>query len=139
MDSSCSGVDNPLLMQINHCSGGRAYIVVQRFLMRVNRAIIAILVALSVAMLPATAGFATASTSAGAAMTDCCHHHGMPCNNAVDDGQTMATCALHCFNYVGPNFSGFELVSVVAKTKPSFASRLVRSHTASPPFHPPRV
>ena len=126
-------------MQINHSSGGRSYIVFQRLLMRVNRAIIAIVVALSVALLPATAGFTAASPSAGAAMTDCCHNHGMPCNKAMDDGQATATCALHCFNYVGPNFSGFELVPAVAKTKPLFASRLSRSHTATPPFHPPRV
>ena len=113
--------------------------VAQRFLMRVNRAIIAIVVTLSVALLPATAGFAAAPTSAGAAMTDCCHDHGMPCNKAMDDGQTMASCTLNCFNYVGPNFSGLELVPAVAKTKPLLASRLVRSHTATPPFHPPRV
>jgi hypothetical protein len=108
--------------------------------MRVNRAIIAIVVALSVTLLPATAGFAAAPASAGAAMSDCCHDHGMPCNKAMDDGhQAMATCALHCFNYIGPNFSGFDLIPAVAKTKPLFASEFFRSHTATPPFHPPRV
>jgi hypothetical protein len=108
-------------------------------MMNMNRAIIAIVVALSVAMLPVTAGFAAASTSAGAAKIDCCHDHGMPCNKAMDDGQATASCALNCFNYVGPNFSGLELVPAVAKAKPLLASRLVRSRTASPPFHPPRV
>ncbi len=107
--------------------------------MRVNRAIIAIVVALSVALLPATAGFAAAAPSAGAAMTDCCHDHGMPCNKTMDDCQAMATCALHCFNYTASNFSNFGLVPAVAKSKPLFASEFFRSHTATPPFHPPRV
>jgi hypothetical protein len=57
----------------------------------------------------------------------------------MDDGQATATCALHCFKYTGPNFSGVELIPAVAKTKPLFASEFFRSHTAAPPFHPPRV
>ena len=103
------------------------------------RTILAIVVTLSLAMLPAAAGFAAASTSAGAAKTGCCQDLGMPCNKAMDDGQATATCALHCFNYIGPSLFGFESVPAVAKTKPLFASKFFRSQTATLPLRPPRV
>src|SRR5580704_9647267 len=129
--------------------------------MRITRTILALLVSLSVAILPAAGGAValTLSTSDMAApqaisvdapeqasdpmamaepMDDCCDHGTMPC----DQGKNCASalmCAMHCFNFT--TVAGSEIVflpTVAAKVLPP-ADFAVPSRTGAPPFRPPRV
>ena len=116
---------------------------------RIGRTIIATLVALSVATLPAATGFAAATktateVSASQAMTDCDHHQhkapGGQTQKTADDGACMASCALNCFNFTEAGFSGIVFSSSAsAALKPVHASNIFASLLGSPPFRPPRA
>jgi|SRR5664279_669857 hypothetical protein len=115
---------------------------------RIGRTIVAILVALSVATLPAAAGFAAGATTAtetlaSQAMADCDHHqHKTPngtTQKTADDGACLASCALNCFNFTAAGFSGIAFWSPAgAALKPTHASNIFASLLSSPPFRPPR-
>jgi hypothetical protein len=112
--------------------------------MRIGRTILALLVALSVAMLPAAGGAGVSPKSPEPAdmsmtddMSDCCPHKANPCEKAMDD--CMATCVLKCFNFAGTLSSIIVLPSVCAKMAAFFANNSFSSQTGSPPFRPPRV
>ena len=112
---------------------------------RIGRAILAVVIALSVAILPATAGFAaggnTAEVSASALAPDCDHHHDIP-NNTTQKSKDgcVAGCALKCFTTAVVSFS-----SLVFSSSPSVAVEPVRmeskvtSRIGNPPFRPPRA
>ena len=65
--------------------------------MRIARTILALLIILSVAMLPASSGALKTSdmteTAVMADMPDCCPGKINPCDKAMDECQSMATCA----------------------------------------------
>ena len=115
--------------------------------MRVGRTILAIVVALSVAMLPAAGGFAAAShmkeMSASAAMPDCEHHHHAPLDKTQkhrNDCASMAGCALKCFNFTGITFSGIAFSSPAgAALDPIRVSDDIPPRMDGLPFRPPRV
>jgi uncharacterized protein involved in copper resistance len=117
--------------------------------MRIGRTIFAVLLALSVATLPAASGFAAASPTAHAAMAaveampDCDHHHhdapGDKTKKTTDDRGCMAACALNCFNFTETVFSGIAFSPPAsAALKPVRASTNISSLMGSPPFRPPR-
>lgn len=115
--------------------------------MRIGRTIVAVLVALAVATLPAATGFAAGATtaaeiSASPAMPDCDHHHNAPggkTQKSMDDGACMAACALNCFNFMAAGFSAIAFSSLATATlKPVHASNIFASLMGSPPFRPPR-
>ena len=128
--------------------------------MRVGRTILALLVALSVAMLPAAAGAGLRSSASEdmsatdmpsdmsatdmAAMDmsamegDCCPHKANPCDKA-DDCRTMATCVLKCFTFAGTAWSTITFPSSFAKLAVPCGGGPLPSHTGTPPFRPPRV
>ena len=115
---------------------------------RIGRTILAFVVALSVAMLPAAAGFAAVSktidASVSEAMPDCeHHHHKLPSDQTqktADDGACMAACALNCFSFTATTFSGIAFSSPAsAALKPVYASSIFASQMGSPPFRPPRA
>jgi hypothetical protein len=113
--------------------------------MSVGRAIVTLLIALSVAILPAAAGAGASAKSpeaAGISMTeempDCCPHKANPCENAMDHCATMATCALKCFSFAGTS-AVIIFPSTFAKMTPSFTADPLSSQAVSPPFRPPRV
>jgi hypothetical protein len=117
--------------------------------MRIGRTIIAILISLSVATLPAAVGFAASvpsatEMSASAAMPDCEHHrHAAPADKTqktADDPACMAACALHCFNFTATVFSDIAFSSPAsAALKPVRTSGIFASRMGSPPFRPPRA
>ena len=122
--------------------------------MRFARTILAILIALSVAMLPAAgaAAFTPKSApmnmqamqmSASEPMHDCCPGEANPNNNpnnkAMDDCGSAAACALKCFSFVGGVRSPLGYSLTFAERVPPRQSDAVRSLTGSPPFRPPRV
>ena len=84
--------------------------------MHLGRTILILLVALSVAMLPATGGAATSAKPADMSMSssvedmsasmddmhDCCPHKKLPSEKAIDDCcSSMATCSMNCFAFAG--------------------------------------
>jgi hypothetical protein len=117
--------------------------------MRIGRTIVAVLIALSVATLPAAIGFASGATtameiSASPAMPDCDHHHhnapGGKTQKSMDDCASMAGCALKCFNFTGTILAGIAYSSSAsAALKPVHASNIFASQMGSPPFRPPRA
>jgi len=113
--------------------------------MRIGRTILALLIALSVAMLPAAAGARPSvkptDLTAMSAMEDmdCCPHKANPCDKGMDDCASMAACALKCFSFATPSFSSIVFSSASAKMPASIASNPFASQTGSPPFRPPRV
>jgi hypothetical protein len=115
--------------------------------MRISQTLLAIVVALSVAMLPAAGGFAAGShtmeVSAPEAMPDCGHHHHAPIDKtqkSTNDCASMAGCALKCFNFTGITFAGIAFSSPAgAALDPIRASDDIPPRMDGLPFRPPRV
>ena len=112
--------------------------------MNIGRTILALLIALSVAMLPAAGGAgvkspAPAGMSVMEDMPDCCPHKADPCEKAMDDCAAMATCALKCFSFAATASSIIVFPSTLASMMTPFAANPFASQTGSPPFRPPRV
>jgi hypothetical protein len=127
--------------------------------MRTGRNILALLVAVALAMLPAAGHAGVAATAAEPAMTDmsamhhgaaihdhdaamddmadsCPHkHHGS--HNAVDDCATMAGCIL-CVGFLAPAQTEFISPVLLTSMEVSFANTPMHSQIGSPPFRPPR-
>jgi hypothetical protein len=114
--------------------------------MSIGRTILALLIALSVAILPGAAGARLSVTSADMPgmsamedMPDCCPPMTNPCDKAMGDCASMAACALKCFSFAATSFSNIVFPSSAAKMQASIASNPFSSQTSSPPFRPPRV
>lgn len=114
--------------------------------MGLGRTILAVLITLSVAILPAAGAAGVSAKSPEAAdmsmmedMTDCCPRKANPCEKAMDDCAAMATCVLKCFSFVGTLSSTIVFPSACAKMATFFANNPFSSQTSSPPFRPPRV
>jgi hypothetical protein len=115
--------------------------------LRIGRSIFVVLVALSVATLPAAVGFAaggkTMEMSASETMPDCDHHHhnvpGGKTQKTADDGACMAACAVACFGFTAIGFSSIAFLSPIS-TAPKFirTSDNVSSRMGNLPFRPPR-
>jgi hypothetical protein len=113
--------------------------------MSIARTIVTLLIALSVAILPAAASAGMSVKSLEAAgisttedMPDCCPHKANPCEKAMDNCGSMATCALKCFSFVGTS-SIIVFPSTFAKMTASFAANPLSSQAGTPPFRPPRA
>jgi hypothetical protein len=103
------------------------------------RAVLTALIAVSVAMLPATGGAAVSAKPVEMSMADhaavpCC-----PCCNEQDRSKSSIACALKCINFagavlptmaVGPSFA-------VGAALPPMVDRALHDHVRSPPTHPP--
>ena len=114
--------------------------------MSIGRTILALVVALSVALLPAAAGAGvsakppeSADMSAMEDMHECCPPQANPCDKAMDDCGTMASCALKCFSFAATSSSIIVFPSISATMTASFVSHPFSSQMGSPPFRPPRV
>ena len=114
--------------------------------MGVCQTILAVVVAVSVAWLPAASGASVklkstdmTDMSVSEAMDDCCPPHVNPCDKAMGDCGSMAACTLNCLSYVGAISSPLVYPVTLAALMPLFESADLHSHTGSPPFRPPRV
>ena len=118
----------------------------------IGRAICVFLLAIAIAVLPLSAGFATAApgsalvtVSAVQVMPDRDHHqhhHGAPSGEAqkpFDHGTCVAGCAL-CFGFVGASAAeiSYALPVSIAIT-PAYTSDNFSALMGSPPFRPPRA
>jgi hypothetical protein len=103
--------------------------------MKNRHKIIALIVMLVVALLPAAVQYAAAA-SADVSMSECCPDSGA-CGE--DDGRALTSCALVCFNVFGFVEVIFDLSSSAFAIEPSLVQAAFRQSTDSTPFTPPRV
>jgi hypothetical protein len=108
------------------------------------RTILALLIALSVAWLPAAGAAAfkfksqeMAEMSASEPM-DCCPSAADPCK-VMPDCASMAACMANCLGYAGGESSPLVYPMALAALMPVFESGILHSRATSPPFRPPRV
>jgi hypothetical protein len=113
--------------------------------MAIARTIFALLIAASVALLPAVGAAAfklqspdASETSAAEPEHDCCPPAANPCGKAMDNCASMAACALKCFSFAGVS-SPLQYPLSVAGLVPLLQSDGFRAQTGSPPFRPPRI
>jgi hypothetical protein len=114
---------------------------------RLGRTILAIVLGLSVALLPATAGFAAGAAMtdmSAAAMPDCDHqHHSAPgdtTQKTTHGCADMAACALNCFNFTATACSDIVFASPASATlKPAPTADQLPARTVGAPFRPPRT
>lgn len=113
--------------------------------MRIVRTILVLFVGVSVAMLPAAAGFAGAPQMAAASvsMPDCDHHMHEPAGKTQKPDSnciSMAGCVLHCFSFTGIAATAVAFVPVIGATlQPLRASDHLSPQLGSLPFRPPRA
>lgn len=115
--------------------------------MTIVRTILALVIALSVAILPAAGGFAVAGHSAMASAAPCADHgmshspghHGSPTDKAKNDCAAMAACGIHCFGVYGLVSSTTTPAVLAVAIEPSFSVDSFLPHIGSPPFRPPRA
>jgi hypothetical protein len=117
--------------------------------MRLCRTILALLIALSVATLPAAGSAALVAKSADMSESDVsmsesmsmqdCDHAVMPCHKGMDGCQSMAACALKCFNFSQSGVSILRFPLVLTDRLFASAEAPVPSQPSSPPFRPPRA
>jgi|SRR5262245_61914631 len=106
------------------------------------RTILALVTALSVAVLPAVGGAVVdakpydAEMIAAGSNDHCCP--GDRCDKAAHECGSMATCALHCFNFVSGQSSPLVYPGSVRHVVPILESVGFCTQAASPPFRPPR-
>ena len=113
--------------------------------MNVGRTILALLIALAVAMLPAAGGAGVkspapaADVSAMEDMPDCCPQKADPCAKVMDDCAAVATCALKCFSFAVTSSSIIVFPSAFSSMTIPLAANPFASQPGSPPFRPPRI
>ena len=126
--------------------------------MRIGRIILAVLVALSLSMLPRARVFAAlgkeamasevvaasandgceheaiASDAALAPDHECCDHEAMPVDHAMKGCQPSAGCIAKCFSCYAVLFSEEAIPSAIGGTEAHFVRKPFYSRTTSPPF-----
>lgn len=120
--------------------------------MNVARAVLAFLIAVSLAALPAAGYAAVAGKSADvspmnhigddgmSAMDDmnCCPHKTDTSKKAIDDCAAMVGCVL-CAGFLGANHSNLSVPLLVSSRAFSPLRGPLPSQKGSPPFRPPRI
>jgi hypothetical protein len=112
--------------------------------MKILRAILVSLVALSVAALPVAGGMARAAMTHDAAIAakgDCCHGSG-PCEKQKkhDDCGSMGACALKCFNFSSTLSAPlYVALTSSAVTRLPLPASNVPFASDNPPLPPPRL
>lgn len=107
-----------------------------------GRAVIGILVAASVALLPIFGGFAVASSEQIVTSAHhCCDDMDMPAQTpmGMKDCQSSAGCAYKCFSLYVQTFSGPAVQPSPSEQLYPPLVRATYSIQISPPLHPPRA
>jgi len=106
------------------------------------RTLLAIVIAVSIGLLPVAGGMVFAgksvAMSASQSMDDCCPP--TPCDKApVDDCASMAACTLKCFSYAPAGLLVPVYLPTLAVDVPLLESAVSSSQIGTPPFRPPRL
>src|SRR5262249_6104883 len=132
--------------QNRHLTSAGLIRIVYNLIMTGVRTILALLIALSVALLPAAgvAGFKFKSQemsdmSADEPMDDCCPHAADLCDKAMNDCASMAACALHCLSFSGGAPTALVYPLQLPDLLPLQGDSVPRPRAGSPPFRPPRT
>jgi len=117
--------------------------------MKLARTILIFLIALAVAVLPASGGAVvlhpqSADISDVSASTDgkhdCCPPRQLPLQKGIDDCcSSMATCSMSCFGIAETSTLLIVFPLPLGSLPVSFLTDPLRSQTCSPPFRPPRA
>jgi hypothetical protein len=100
------------------------------------RAILAALIAISIALLPAAGGAAASMKPVEMSITN---QMDMPCCPIPDSGNGSVECAFKCCNFVAVMFPApIVVVPIVDGWLASFAEGTLRGHINSP-AHPPPI
>ena len=113
--------------------------------MIIGRTILALLIALSVAVLPTDRGAAVSvklvdmsHMSSMEHMHDCCPDKKLPSRKTIDDCCSSMACPMNCFSFVGAS-SSIVYPLLLGSVTMSLVSDPVNSQKGSPPFRPPRI
>jgi hypothetical protein len=129
--SVCYGGCNPAASPLTRCLCRQ---IVGAML--VARTILAVLIAISIAVVPATGG---AVFSANPAEMSMGNQADMPCCPAPDDSKGSVACAFKCLSFVAAMFPAPVVLSPVVEVSPQ-SLRLGALHGhVSPPAHPPPI
>lgn len=119
-----------------------------RMTIRIGRTIFVLLVALSVATLPAAVGFAAGSKTMEVSVSDTTpdcdhrHHHNAPSDQTqktTHDDACLTACAVACFGFSATEFPGIAFPSPISTAlKLVRTSDRVSSQIGNLPFRPPR-
>ena len=118
--------------------------------MHIARTIAALVLAVAVALLPASGGAAFAAQSNAAQSHDgtvamsAAHDtdHATPCDHgssAIDDCASVSVCALKCFTYAGTRLPSLAPPFGAIRLATGFTADIADSRGGIPPFRPPRV
>ena len=110
----------------------------------IGRTILALLICVSVAMLPVAGGIAAPADASSISEVmisahDCCDHDGMPVDKMIKDCQAAAGCASKCFSLYGVIVSSPITHLPVIAADDSLVTKTFRPQIGSLPFRPPRV
>jgi hypothetical protein len=104
--------------------------------MLVARTILAILIAISIAVVPATGGVVLSAKPVEMSMANPAD---MPCCPAPDDSKGSVACAFKCLNFVAAMFPPTIVLAHIADgVTPTPVHDELRGHV-SPPAHPPPI
>ncbi len=103
------------------------------------KAVLAALIVVAVATLPATAGFAASASMGMVEHMDCQDPAAPSCDKAMADCTTMGACALKCFSFAGFDTAEFALRDWRVNSALLLVSERLASRAPAIPFHPPRL
>jgi len=108
------------------------------------RTIIVLLTALSIVMLPGTAGTAAPGgmplvSKVSASAHDDCDHGSVPVDKMMKDCQAAAGCTFKCFSLYDGMFSSRLARPPLAGDELSLATEIVHSQADISPFRPPQL
>jgi len=104
--------------------------------MLVARTILAVVIAISVATVPATGGAAISTKPVEMSMANPAD---MPCCPATDDSKGSVACAFKCLSFVAAMFPPPVVLSPIADgPPPSLGVSALHGHVI-PPAHPPPI
>lgn len=110
--------------------------------MATARTLSALLIALSIALLPVASAAARIATSAEMSMPDggdCCPNAVQPCDMTKDGCLSMAACGLLTSTLSEPAILAIAFPLVAASAVPLPAEDALVSRGSGPPLHPPQI
>jgi hypothetical protein len=100
------------------------------------RAILAALIAISVATVPASGGAVMSAKPVEMSMVD---QADMPCCPPADEGKVSVSCAFKCLNFVAAMFpAAIPLSHIIDGPPQSLSDGTLYGHV-TPPTHPPPI
>jgi hypothetical protein len=106
-----------------------------------TRRVLAVILILSVASLPASASFAATQNAKSAIsdLVDCHDKTQLPCHESSDGCVAMGSCALKCFALTGLDACYDCRSDWTSKLTALLFMDFVPLFSTAPPFHPPRA